>query len=124
MMKAKPDGAKARLWAERIAAFERSDLSRRAWCAQNGVNKNTLDYWRKRLSAPAVLLSREAPVERDNTVAAAIPRVAPIVVAMQPQNDGLVAPIVIDLSHGVCVRAEVGTDAAWLSALVRGIAGC
>jgi hypothetical protein len=124
MMKAKRDEAKARMWAERIAAFERSDLSRRAWCAQNGVNKNTLDYWRKRLSAPADLPSREAPVERDNTLAAAMPRVAPIVVAMQQQDAGLVAPVVIEVPHGVRMRADVGTDAAWLTALVRGIAGC
>jgi hypothetical protein len=34
------------MWARRLAACERSGLSRRAWCAAQGVNVHTLDYWR------------------------------------------------------------------------------
>ncbi len=107
-MKAKRDEVKAGVWAERIAAFERSDVSRRAWCAQNGVNKNTLDYWRKRLSA-------------------ALPAVAPIRVTMRPAGEASVAVsaiVRIDLPHGVRVHTAADIDTAWLAALVRGIAGC
>ena len=43
-------------------------------------------------------------------------------------RDEAVAPmasvVLIDLPHGVHVRADVFIDATWLAALVRGIAGC
>jgi hypothetical protein len=42
---------KQRTWAKRIAAWERSGMSRRPWCAANEANVHTFDYWRRRLRA-------------------------------------------------------------------------
>ena len=44
---------KARMWSTRVAAFEASGQRRRAWCAAQGVNIHTLDYWRLKLRRPA-----------------------------------------------------------------------
>jgi beta-glucuronidase len=57
--------SKREVWAGRIAAWERSGLSRRAWCGERGVNVRTLDYWRRRLQrepAPRKRQARSAPV--------------------------------------------------------------
>ena len=103
------ESSKAQQWAKRIAAFEGSGLSRRAWCLKQGLNPNTLDYWRSRLRGahPATGARAKALV--------------PIVVT----GSGAAAPgIQIALVGGTQVRAPCGVDAAWLSALVRGLSGC
>ena len=97
--------SKAQQWAKRIAAFEGSGLSRRAWCVQQGLNPHTLDYWRSRL--------------RGAHPAAASAALVPIMVAA---NDA--ASVEIALPGGTRVRASSTVDTAWLSALVRGLSGC
>jgi putative transposase len=37
-------------WRALVAAFEQSSLSRRAFCARQGVSVSTFDWWRKRLN--------------------------------------------------------------------------
>lgn len=97
-MKARRDESKAQLWMQRIAAFERSNLSRRAWCRQEGLNPNTLDYWRSRLRPATKAL-------------------VPIVVA-----DGSTADVEVALPSGMRLRARNGTDTAWLVGLLRALA--
>ena len=105
------ESSKAQQWAKRIAEFEVSGLSRRAWCRRRGLNPNTLDYWRSRL--------RRANPAATGTRASAT--LVPIVVA----GSGAAAPsIEIALVDGTRVRATCAVEAAWLSALVRGISGC
>ena len=41
--------SKRQMWERRIAAWQRSGLSRGVWCAAHDVNVHTLDYWRYRL---------------------------------------------------------------------------
>lgn len=104
-MKAKRDEAKAGLWAERIAAFERSTLSRRAWCRQEGLNPNTLDYWRSRLRpTPSALV--------------------PIVVAQDGAREAAPSSTPwIELMACGGVRVTVrDADAAWLAGLLRALA--
>lgn len=103
---------KARRWARRLASLEASGLSRRAWCEREGVNRNTLDYWCRRLLGARTAKASE---------------LAPIVVVPARAAGGVAERdrrVSIELPHGVCVHFEVGVDAVWLSALVRGIAGC
>lgn len=46
-------------WRALISAFARSGLSRRVFCARQGVPVSTLDWWRKRLGvAPRTGASR------------------------------------------------------------------
>jgi len=104
------ESSKAQQWAKWIAAFEGSGLSRRAWCLKQGLNPNTLDYWRSRL--------RRADPTATGARASAL---VPVVVA---GGDTAVADIEIALPGGTRVRAPSTVDAAWLSALVRGLSGC
>jgi len=100
-MKAKQDEAKARLWSERVAAFEDSGLSRRAWCRQAGLNPNTLDYWRARFRAkPGSAL-------------------VPIVVN---DSGGSTTEVEVALPTGVRLRVRSGTDAVWLASVLRALA--
>lgn len=81
-----------------MAAFERSGLSRRAWCAARGLSVSSLDAWRYRLR-------RE---ESDGLV--------PVVVA-----DATPSPL-IEVSCGAAtVRVPITVDAGWLAALMRGL---
>ncbi|MHB8496203.1 MAG: IS66 family insertion sequence element accessory protein TnpA [Casimicrobiaceae bacterium] len=93
-MKGKQDEGKARVWSERIAAFAASGLSRRAWCRQEGLNPNTLDYWRSRLRPATKAL-------------------VPIVVSADSTADVEVA-----LRGGVRLRIRSGTDPGWLAQLL------
>jgi transposase-like protein len=102
---------KAQQWAKRIAAFEGSGLSRRTWCQQEGLNPNTLDYWRSRLRR----ISPAAPSARANGT------LIPVVVV---GSDAMAASIEIALPQGTRVRAPSTVDAIWLSGLVRGLCGC
>ncbi|MGH8077124.1 MAG: IS66 family insertion sequence element accessory protein TnpA [Lysobacter sp.] len=54
--------SKREAWARRLAAFEGSGLSRRAWCKAQGVNVHTLDYWRRRLRASPARSAALVPI--------------------------------------------------------------
>lgn len=95
-MKAKRDETKARLWTQRIAAFEGSQLSKQAWCRQEGLNPSTLDYWRSRLRPTKALV--------------------PIVVT-EPEAAG----VEIALTGGTRVRVARTVEVKWLLELVRGL---
>ena len=88
-----------KVWAKRMRAFERSGLSRRAWCAQEKVPLSTLDYWRRRL--------------RQRGVASAL---VPVVVDVAPRAER------IEIALGdVQLRLPSGVDADWLCRLLRGL---
>ncbi len=91
--------SKERVWAKRMRAFERSGLSRRAWCAHEKVPLSTLDYWRRRLR------QREAS-----------PTLLPVVVDAPPRAER------IEITLGdVQLRLPGGVDADWLCRLLRGL---
>lgn len=107
---------KQQLWARRIAAWGRSGMSRRAWCAAQGVSANTLDYWRRRLgakSAPAGRVRRKALVPvvlRDG-----VPR--------SPRS-GSSATVEVALPGGIALHVPPTVDARWLASLVRELRAC
>jgi len=97
--------SKRTVWVKRIAAFERSGLSRRAWCGARGFSVSSLDAWRHRLrregSGGLVLVvvaeARQAPAQS------------------------------IEVCCGsTTVRLSGPVDAAWLATLMRGLSapGC
>ena len=95
--------SKRAVWAKRVAAFERSGLSRQAWCGARGLSVSSLDAMRYRL-------------RREGSGG-----LVPVVVA-EP-----VSSSVIELScGGATVRLPTSVDAAWLATLVRGLGapGC
>ena len=97
--------SKAALWSKRLAACERSGLSRRAWCAAQGVNMHTLDYWRYRLRRrPAAKVSRSR-VRSQALVPIVVCRAAPSAMA---------STLELRLPGGIELRAD-SFDARWLA---------
>ena len=90
--------SKEQLWAKRMRAFERSGLTRRAWCEQEGVPLSTLDYWRCRLR---------------HSSSALVPVVVSDVAAK-------VASMEISVA-GVQLRVPTNIDADWLCRVLRGL---
>jgi transposase-like protein len=99
--------SKQAMWATRVAAWERSGLSRRVWCDRHGVNVHTLDYWRRRL--PAGLRRRAG---RD-----AGPGLIPLSVTGA-------AEIEILLPGGVRLRVPTGADVGQVVQWVQALRAC
>lgn len=102
--------SKSEVWARRLAACERSGLSRRAWCERAGVNVHTLDYWRYRL--------RPGPAKSARSRSKAL---VPILVR---DTSTAMTGIEVELSSGVRIRASTSTDVRWLASLVRELGAC
>ncbi len=104
-------------WRQRVLAWERSGLSRRAWCARHGVNLHTLDYWRRRLRDDAPMRAR-APARAGLMplrVAAPAQRAAPAPTA---------GVIEVLLPGGIGLRVPAAMDADQVAALVRALSRC
>jgi transposase-like protein len=91
-----------------LARYERSGLSQKAFCQRHGVALSTLQYWRRRA--------------RDTDQACTpsfveIPQVTGMARALSVE-----AAVFIELPGGVRLEASAGTDAQWLSGLVRAMA--
>jgi transposase len=88
-----------------LGRYERSGLSQKAFCLRHGVALSTLQYWRRR--------ARDADQE---------PRASFVEV---PQLTGMSralsseAAVIIELPGGVRFEVPTGTDAQWLSGLLR-----
>ena len=95
-------------WAKIIAAFERSGLPIEEFCTRRGIKPGTLRWWRWQLGdrEPAAPTSEVRLVPVD--VVGDRPGVAPVA---GPR--GLVIGVA-----GVSVHVEIGTDAAYVAALV------
>lgn len=68
-----------------VAAFEASELGRKAFCEAQSISVNTLDYWRKRLRGRA-------------------PAAASGFVELTPNGDGGHLDIELDLGGGTVLR--------------------
>ena len=100
--------AKQAQWRKRVLAFERSGLTRKAWCLGAGVEVATLDYWRRRLR----------DVSRPEQA------LVPIVVSGAPEDGARLSgagAVEIDLGGGVRLRADAQVNAQWLASVLRGL---
>jgi hypothetical protein len=102
---------KERLWRRRMAQWERSGTSRRAWCAANEVSIHTFDYWRRRL---------RTGVERRSVRQ----KLVPMIVKAVTSSPSAAATVEIALPGGIALRAPATTDVRWLAALAREIERC
>jgi hypothetical protein len=95
-------------WARIVAAFERSGASAEQFCERRRIKPGTLRWWRWQLRDCETVGSasevRLVPVEviTDSPIVASVAAPTSLVVAV----------------CGVSVRVEVGTDAAYVAALV------
>jgi transposase-like protein len=94
-----------------LGRYERSGLSQSAFCLRYGVALSTLTYWRRR--------EREES-KQPGASFVEVPQVGGMVRASAE------AAVVIELPGGVRLEVAAGTDAQWLSGLLRalGRAGC
>ena len=87
---------KTELWSERIARMTASGLGSKAFAEQEGINVNTLDWWR-----------RELRLKREETTALSVrPRFVAVEVAPEP----LGAPGFVVQLGGSGHRIEVPAD--------------
>lgn len=105
---------KRQIWARRIAACERSGMSRRTWCAAHGLNTNTYGYWHRRLRAPAA--PTRTKTRRQTLV--------PVRVQSSLRSTSSSTAIEIALPSGIALRTPAAVDVRWLAALVREIGAC
>lgn len=105
------ESSKRDVWVDRIAAWERSGLSRRVWCGEHGVKVHTLDYWRRRLRGESVSARRKHPARA---------QLLPIQVALPAPA----VPIEVLLPSGIRLRVPVGADAAQVAQWVQALAAC
>lgn len=103
---------KAQQWSERIAAWQRSGQTRAAFCQTHGLNRNTFDYWRRRLPDAQVAAKPAARRRRNRAL-------VPVAVA-----GGTPALAEIALADGLRLRVALDADPAQVAALVRALAAC
>ena len=87
--------------------YERSGLSQKAFCQRHGVALSTLQYWRRRARD-----TNQAPTPSF----VEIPQVSGMSRSLSNE-----AAVIIELPGGVRFEIPTGTDAQWLSGLLRAI---
>jgi transposase-like protein len=88
-----------------LERYERSGLSQKAFCQHHGVALSTLQYWRRR--AP------DADQEPTPSFVE-VPQVSGMARGLSGE-----AAVLIELPGGVRLEVPAGTDAQWLSGLLR-----
>jgi hypothetical protein len=95
-------------WRSVLRAYEqRGSQTQSAFCKAHGVAVSTLQWHLKRSRRAAVVVRGEAPTE---------PRLVRITLPSSPSVEVAVA--------GALVRVHVGTDVAYVSALVAALRAC
>jgi hypothetical protein len=88
-------------WRALVSAFAKSGLSRRAFCARQGVPVSTLDWWRKRLGVVP-----RAGASRAGSDALFV-ELSPPVSATSDTRDSVPAwDVELDLGAGVVLRVR------------------
>lgn len=100
-------------WSHQVSAFEGSGESRRVWCAAQGVKASTLEYWRRRLRSMATSAPRVG-----------LRTLMPIVVRTSESEAAPAATVALELPNGLRLRVPIGTDATWLTGLLRELVAC
>lgn len=85
---------------DHVKAWQRSGLTKTAYCGQQGLNLKTFSRWCSQMQRSAVLKGKLIPVE------------------IVPQ-DGVVEPIRLKMSSGCELELPSATSPEWLGALLR-----
>jgi hypothetical protein len=125
-----PRSARRAYWRRQVDAHRRSGLSQVAFCAQRGLCKGTLSFWKWKFAREAGLASHRNLTGPARTASA--PPFVPVQLAAlksareMPTPSATLAGVEIELAlgsgRGLRVRGRV--DAAWLVQVLRGIAAC
>ena len=88
-----------------LTRYERSGLSQKAFCQRHGVALSTLQYWRRR--------ARDTDQEPTPSFVE-VPQMSGMSRVLPSE-----AAVIIELPGGVRFEVPTGTDAQWLSGLLR-----
>ncbi len=101
--------------ARHVLAWQASGQTRAVYCATQGINVCTFDYWRRRekLVSP---LATQALNSRISPLVPVIVRPAPLAVLTE-------AGLSVDCGN-VRIRLPQNISASWVSELVRGLFAC
>ena len=105
VIEAKPANPKADEWAERIAAQQRSGMSVKQFCKEQGLTEYSFYAWRKRLLEPGPV--RFALVER----------------SARRQGGSAEPPLELVLATGERLRISPGVDITTLRAVLDVLRG-
>jgi hypothetical protein len=109
----KVDVEKRQYWEGRIAAWQTSGLTQRAFCERERLKRPTFDYWRRRIKPQALPVQRKPQhVVRPMTL-----------VPVQVERSGSdAAPMELHGPGGWRLIVPVAVDARWLAALMQSLA--
>jgi hypothetical protein len=113
-----------KLWVSRVSAFERSGLTRSAWCAARNVSVGSLDAWRYRLQRERAEAEGRAGGRTSRPRSTALVMI--VIGAPSPEATTTATEAATELSrpHGVRLRASSLPSAQWLAHLVRELVTC
>jgi hypothetical protein len=129
-----PRSARRAYWRRHVDAHRRSGLSQVAFCAQRGLRKGTLSFWKWKFAREARQASRrpDATGTPRTPPATVTPRFIPIHVAAPRAPRALAGPstipdgveIELTLGPGRGLRVRGRVEPAWLVQVLRGIETC
>ena len=97
-MKRKP----REFWADHVRGFEKSGQTRRAYCTAHGLNRNTLDAWRRRIAG------RKPGTAAPSFVSLSVMSTAP-------------AGLTLRWPSGAVLALPPDCDPAWLAQVLSGL---
>ena len=100
-------------WRQLIHERQQSGQSVQTWCQQNGVRKNSYDYWLR-------IIREEALCEAENKSGALV-RVEPEKLAVETVSPQSSSGGIVIRAHGVEVEFPSGTDIEMLAAFVKAL---
>lgn len=92
-------------WERHVLGLKASGQTRQAYCAAQGLNRHTLDSWRRRMA------------DEQNAVTEAALAFVPIVAKPPAKPDALE----LCWPSGVRLRFPAGCDVQWLSQMLAGL---
>lgn len=108
-------------WAARVARWQTSGLTAKAFAAQEGINAGTLSFWKWRLAQDASPAASTPPARRKprapsraSTEAVRFVEVLPTA----PPVEATGAPFEVVVAGGRCIRVPVCFDEAALARLL------
>lgn len=124
------DDDRAAQWQRRLLAWSASGLTRSAFCAREGLNLSTFDYWRRRQLAGASEAKGAAkgqasrarlpvPVLHAQSVATARKRPALTLLPLTLEVPPEFAVLRLNSPQGWCLEVPAGVAPAWLAELLR-----
>lgn len=108
-------------WAARVARWQASGLTAKAFAAQEGINAGTLSFWKWRLAKEAPPATPAQPARRKpkaSRASAETVRFVEVLPAPPQREEAADAPFEVVVAGGRCIRVPACFDEAALARLL------